>query len=383
MSIQANIDAGASVLTGTFSSLLDTNRPPTSSNPADTQALDEYARLDHMLSRLAKTTHEAMEEIQHINMKMRMISFNSKIEAARAGEAGKAFSIVSNEMKTLSDKTATVARTLRQDNARSTDDLRQLCHQMSTEVRGMRLSDLALTNIDLIDRNLYERSCDVRWWATDSSLVDALTNGDADSRQHASDRLGVILNAYTVYFDLVLCDASGVIVANGRPHAFNTQGMNVASEAWFRQAMHTSSGEHYGFQSVHPSALVKGQRALIYSAAVREGGNTHGRVLGALGIVFNYDALAQTIMHNTPIEDALRGATRVCITDNRGLVLADSHGKLLQETLEFPGMMSLYDKGKCFALTEIDGQRYCIAHAKAPGYETYSTGWHSVILQRL
>ena len=30
-----------------------------------------------------------------------------------------------------------------------------------------------LTNIDLIDRNLYERSCDVRWWATDSSVVDA------------------------------------------------------------------------------------------------------------------------------------------------------------------------------------------------------------------
>ena len=27
--------------------------------------------------------------------------------------------------------------------------------------------------IDLIDRNLYERTCDVRWWATDSAMVAA------------------------------------------------------------------------------------------------------------------------------------------------------------------------------------------------------------------
>jgi hypothetical protein len=137
----------------------------------------EYARLNQLLTALAKTTSESMEEIQQVNMKMRMISFNSKIEAARAGAAGKAFSIVSEEMKILSDKTATVAKTLRSDSARSTQQLKDICDQLSTQVRGLRLSDLALMNIDLIDCNLYERSCDVRWWATDSSLVDATWSG--------------------------------------------------------------------------------------------------------------------------------------------------------------------------------------------------------------
>ena len=37
--------------------------------------------------------------------------------------------------------------------------------------RGERMVDLALNAVELIDRNLYERTCDVRWWATDSAVV--------------------------------------------------------------------------------------------------------------------------------------------------------------------------------------------------------------------
>lgn len=344
---------------------------------------NEYARLNQLLSALAKATNESMEEIQQVNRKMRMISFNSKIEAARAGDAGKAFSIVSDEMKILSDKTATVATTLRADSARSTQQLKDICEQLSTQVRGIRLCDLALTNIDLIDRNLYERSCDVRWWATDSSLVDALTLDTEDARAHASARLGVILNAYTVYFDLVLCDSDGKVVANGRPGKYHSRGMNVASQTWFQQAMQSSSGDHYGFQTVHASTLVKGQRVLIYSAAVREEGRSDGRPLGALGIVFNYDALAQVIMRNTPISASLKSQTRVCITDATGLVLADSHDRILQARLDFPVLAQLYEQAKGYVMTEINGHSYCVAHARAPGFETYSTGWHSLIMQRL
>ncbi|MES2605267.1 MAG: cache domain-containing protein [Pseudomonadota bacterium] len=344
---------------------------------------NEYARLNQLLSALAKTTHESMEEIQHINMKMRMISFNSKIEAARAGEAGKAFSIVSDEMKILSDQTATVARNLRLDNARSTGQLKNIFEELSTQVRGTRLSDLALTNIDLIDRNLYERSCDVRWWATDSSLVTALEEPSEENNRHAAERLGVILNAYTVYFDLVLCDGAGNVVANGRAQQYRSSGMNMAATDWFRQAMESRSGDHYGFQSVHASPLVKGQRVLMYSAAVRGGGKVHGKAMGALGIVFNYDALAQVIMRNTPISASLKAMTRVCITDAEGLVLADSAGKILQDTLEFPEREQLYEQEKGYLITELGSNRCCIAHARAPGYETYSTGWHSVIMQTL
>lgn len=116
---------------------------------------------------------------------------------------------------------------------------------------------------------------------------------------------------------------------------------------------------------------------------MRESGRSHGRILGALGIVFNYDNLAQVLMFNTPVGNDMKALTRVCITDDKGLVLADSANKILAETLYFPGMEQLYKQDKGFIIADINTRRYCIAHARAPGYETYSTGWHSLILQRI
>lgn len=347
------------------------------------RADNEYARISGLLGSLAGEVGRSLEEIQKINSMLRMIAFNSRIEAAKAGEAGKAFAIVSGEMRNLSEQTGQVARKLREDTGKLIGEVQDISAELATQVRGTRLGDLALTNIDLIDRNLYERSCDVRWWATDSSVVDALLHDSPEACAYASQRLGVILNSYTVYFDLVLCDAEGRIVANGRPRLYASQGRSCADRAWFRAAMQSRSGDDYGFESVHASELVNAERVLVYSAAVREGGANQGRVLGALGILFNYDALAQTIMANTPVDGDLMQDTRACIVDARGLLLADSWGRLLQERLEFPGMDELLRQDKGYVITSVGGRRACVAHAKAPGYETYSTGWHSLIIQRL
>lgn len=43
----------------------------------------------------------------------------------------------------------------------------------------------------------------------------------------------------------------------------------------------------------------------------------------------------------------------------------------------------MFSRKKGFVVTEHDGGPVTVAHADAPGYETYSTGWYSVILQRL
>ena len=86
---------------------------------------------------------------------------------------------------------------------------------MADEVRGQRLVDLALNAIEIMDRNLYERTCDVRWWATDAAIVEAVTL-TIRAAAHASQRLGVILRAYTVYLDIWLCDPTGQVIAHGR-----------------------------------------------------------------------------------------------------------------------------------------------------------------------
>lgn len=338
-------------------------------------------RISSLSRSLSRNFDTALKEIDSINLQTRLLSFNAQVEAARAGHYGASFSVVASEMQKLSTTTGSVARRLEREAKSTVGELERISAIMANNVRGIRLSDMALVNIDLIDRNLYERTCDVRWWATDSAVVDALEKEDPALRSRASKRLGVILDAYTVYFDIVLCDLEGRVIANGRPGRYRSQGSSAKERCWFQQAMRSRSGDEYGFESVTANPLVDNQLTLVYSCGVRAGGEASGRLIGALGIVFNWSALAQVIMDRTPVEPSMDKLTRRCIVDGSGAVLADSFGRIMQEPLNLRGLEGLMQKDKSFIRLNYDGKECFVGHARSPGYETYATGWHSVIIE--
>jgi hypothetical protein len=344
----------------------------------ESRQADSAQDIARYVTDLSSMLTDAIDEISEINSNTRLLALNARIEAARAGEAGAAFSVVAGEVQSLSEKTSGVANELATKTKQS---IAQLSDIIGTSVRGTRLSDIALTNIDLIDRNLYERSCDVRWWATDSSVVDALTKGTHEAHKFVSHRLGVILNSYTVYVDLVLADMKGRIVANGRPDQFKSVGRSVADQEWFISAQRTKSGDEFGFQTAHCSELIDRQPALVYSCGVREGGTANGRLIGVLGIIFNWEALAQTIMMAVPLSATEKASTRCCIIDATGRVLADSNEKHLVDTLDVSALPDVFTRKKGFFVTHYQGRDCCIGYALAPGFETYTTGWYSLIIQ--
>jgi hypothetical protein len=326
---------------------------------------------------------EALLEISSINFQTRLLSFNAQLEASRAGEAGRAFDVVAREMVALSDRTGSAARRLEGDTNADLSDLAGRINAVGTEVRGARLSDLAFTNMDLIDRNLYERSCDVRWWATDSSCVLALLDPEGES-DRASQRLGVILDAYTVYYDIVLCDSEGTVISNGRPDKFRCKGTNQSSTPWFRSAMATRNGGEFGFAGLHRSqTLANNQMVLVYSAAVRRDGRADGEIVGCLGIVFNWEALAQTIVLRTQLGETEKRHTRVCIVDAQGAVIADNRLGHLRDCIALGSFSKLIECRKGYVITELEGIKSIVSYAYSPGYETYATGWHSFIIQDL
>ncbi|MEM7626258.1 MAG: cache domain-containing protein [Planctomycetota bacterium] len=358
-----------------------------SAKPAETAAEDHSPEhIAELAENLMNGLGDALKQIGKVNEETRMLSFNASIEAARAGgSSGKAFGIVAEAIRDLSDRTAEVAETMNSQTGSVTGELRNSLEVLSKDVRGVRLTDLALTNIDLIDRNLFERSCDVRWWATDSSLVDALADEDGDPAKlaFASKRLGVILSAYTIYHDLVLADASGKVVANGKPNEYSSQGANVSDKVWFTDAMATNSGEEYAFETLHESPLIDGERTLAYSCAVRTGGEAHGKPLGVLGILFDWDSLAQTIMNDVSLSAEEKKRSRVCLVDDDGLILADTQGQMLRAKVPLKSPGRVLTQNNHYVMDDYDGAPSVIAHAYAPGYEGYTTGWHSLIIQKL
>lgn len=98
--------------------------------------------------------------------------------------------------------------------------LTQLGDNMIERLRshdGQRCAEFALNMIDVIDRDFYERSSDVRWWATVSAVVECLAGNGTSPARYAGERLSVILDSDTVYRDLWLVDGRGFVVTNGRP----------------------------------------------------------------------------------------------------------------------------------------------------------------------
>jgi Methyl-accepting chemotaxis protein (MCP) signalling domain len=329
---------------------------------------------------------DVLQSVQHIteaNRAAQILSMNARIEAAHAGSAGAGFAVVAQELTRLSAEIAQTTRAISARSRETGDELNFVIERLATQVRDNRLCALALTNIDVIDRNLYERSCDVRWWATDSAIWNCVSEPTAEARAHASRRLGQILDSYTVYFDLVLADLSGRIVANGRPSLFNVVGQNVVGTQWFRAALATDNGSQYGFQSVESSPLVNGKRALVYSCTVREEGVIQGKLLGVLGILFAWDPLGQTVIRHTPLSAQEWKSTRACICDETGLLLADSDGTASSRHITFDGMQKLLQGPFGAITTVLDGRNVSVAHAASPGYETYRTGWHSLLIRSL
>ncbi len=338
-------------------------------------------RISELSSQLQTRIQSALSEIERINLQPRLLAFNAQIEAARAGDSGRSFAIVSGEMVGIAERTQRATTSIRSDTSSLSDELAAISRELSTSVRGTRFADLAHTNIELIDRNLYERSCDCRWWATDAAVVSVLERQSPDILKATQGRLAVILKAYTVYFDIVVADLSGRIVANGRPDLYPSAGLDCAQTPWFASALATASGDEFGFQTVHPSPLSAGQRALVYSCKICKDGNAHNTPIGVLGVVFRWDALAQTIVRSTAIGDSDRQNIEVCIVDDSTRILASTDEDSIGKNLALADSHAVFAGTKNSLVSTVSGRSALIAHAASPGYETYRTGWHSLIYE--
>lgn len=332
------------------------------------------------LSRLVEaTTRRKIHEINTITRETRIVALNAKIEAARAGESGRRFGVVAEEVKLISTRITDVAGSLSSELGEAIAEPSALGELMVSQIRGQRLVDLSLNMIDMMDRNLYERSCDVRWWATDAALVEALQSPTEAAFRHADHRLGVILDSYTVYQYLWLADASGRVIASGRPARYpGVIGAHVGSEAWFKGAMATKSGAHYAAIDVMQAPLLGQALTATYTTAVCANGDATGTPLGALGIFFDWTPQADAIVRRVRHSDGDEARTRCLLVDAAGRLIASSNGTgVLREhfVLDTKGQRDGY---------YMTSDTRMVGFALTPGYESYAgLGWYGVIEQDL
>jgi Methyl-accepting chemotaxis protein (MCP) signalling domain len=337
-------------------------------------SLTDIAALTAKLRGLANVK---VEQIQKITNRMRILALNAMIESGRAGDAGRGFAIVSQEVRGVSAEVGSVATTLEQELAGEINALDRLTRLMAEQAQGARLVDLALNAIEIIDRNLYERTCDVRWWATDSAVVDCVARPEQAQQDYACERLGVILDAYTVYLDLWLCDLQGRVIANGRPGKYQVIGGDVSGESWFQRGKALASGNDYAVADIAHQPLLGNALTATYAASVRTGGRADGDPLGVLAIHFDWEPQARTIVTGVRLSEGEKRRSRVLLVDaNYRVIAASDNAGLLSERIR----LTTNDAPHGFYTGE-DGAT--VAFHATPGYETYrGLGWYGVIVQR-
>ncbi|MEW5727191.1 MAG: methyl-accepting chemotaxis protein [Pseudomonadota bacterium] len=339
--------------------------------------MSEPERILELTRAVYEVASDKIRAIKQVTGTTRILSLNALIEATRAGEAGRGFAVVANEVKNVSHDINTITQSLEGELSATINDLMVLGESMVQQLRGARLADLALNMIEIIDRNLYERSCDVRWWATDSAVVDCLAAATPEAAAYASKRLGVILESYTVYLDLWVADADGRVVATGRPDRYGRAvGADVSTEAWFRDAMATRDGGDYAVADVAVNAALGGAPVATYATAIREGGEAAGRPIGALGIFFDWQPQADSVVKGVRLRKEEAALTRCLLLDQNRRVIAASDGQgVLAETVPL-------DTGHGTMGSYVDPAGRIVGFALTPGYETYrGLGWYGMIVQ--
>ena len=332
---------------------------------------------------IIQTIQSEVQKFAHTNEsianKTNLLALNATIEAARAGEFGKGFAVVAAEVKSLAGQAANNSKELRTHVlAKIQSQTDQLAKQFS-DTHSMRLTEMAQTLVQLIVRNLYERTADVRWWATDDAFCKGLEGITEENTTHAIKRLSLINRFYSVYLDLVITDRKGTIIACSQPEKYTAAiGSSVAHHTWFSGAMHTPSGDSYVVDDIYNCPLHFNQPAAVYATAVRKGGEVNGEVLGTIGVFFDWGEQSRGIVQDEPnLTENEWSRSRVLLLDGKSRIIASSDGKDLLQHFRLDN----HGKSKGY-YTETDGT--IVAYAKTIGYQEYDgLGWYGVIIQKI
>ena len=149
---------------------------------------------------------------------------------------------------------------------------------------------LATLSIDIMDRNLYERANDCRWWALTSTFRTILNKKSitSEDKLQIGNILKYINNLYTVYSNILIYDTHGTILAVSNESEHKIVDTKLSNN-WLKHSLGLKDSSKYAVSDFEKSFLYTNNDTYIYSASIfAPNSNT---VVGGIAIVF--DATSQ------------------------------------------------------------------------------------------
>lgn len=236
---------------------------------------------------------------------------------------------------------------------------------------------LAALAIDIMDRNLYERANDCRWWALTTAFARQLAqHGQApdEARATITEVLEAINALYTVYDNLVVFDSSGVVVAVSNPLYGDCIGHPVGEE-WVRRCLAQRDTQSYVVSAFAPTPLYRDRHTYVYAAAIADG---NGGTCGGIGIVFDAEPQFRAMLN-----DALPRNARGEVLQGAFALFADRHRRVIASTtaaypigseLPLPEQFFQLPNGRDHAtIHALDGSYHAVGVRMSAGYREYKS----------
>ncbi|WP_333876694.1 chemotaxis protein CheW [Methylobacter sp.] len=231
--------------------------------------------------------------------------------------------------------------------------------------------------IDIMDRNLYERANDCRWWALTSSFRELLSEGEVSDagRARISSILAYINSLYTVYTNLIVFDAGGRIVAVSNPGEISLVGQSVGEE-WQRRVLMLPDSQGYAVSDFIETRFYQGRHTYIYGAAIRD--SEGARVVGGIGIVFDSAPQFSAMLRDALPKDAegqIDSSSFGVFVSRDGRVLACSDDRFNPgERLTIsPALCNLSPGEEMTDVISLKGHYYAIGAHASSGYREYKS----------
>jgi chemotaxis signal transduction protein len=237
------------------------------------------------------------------------------------------------------------------------------------------LSSLA---IDIMDRNLYERANDCRWWALNSYFRDALEDYSTldDKKDEISEILKYINDLYTVYTNLIVFDKDGkVISVSNRNEQFSLG--RVLTQDWVSKTLMLKDTSKYCVSKFEKTVFYDNESTYIYSSAIRSLKN-EAIITGGIAIVFDskpqFNAMLEETLPKNNEGEKIPGVFALFTNKDKQIISSTNEDFEVDSYLNIEdSFFTLKNAQSLSKIIELDGKYYAIAVKCSTGYREYKS----------
>jgi hypothetical protein len=311
---------------------------------------------------------EVQDNARNINRKLRLVAFNGKVIAGNSN--AQSFMPILDEIQQISEEISSIF-TASIGNLQDTVVSAQL-----SDVR--RAANLA---VEIMDRNLYERANDCRWWALTALYKDTLAKEvvTEQDRENLSTSLSYINSLYTVYTNLYIYNKGNKIIAVSNPREKEIIGTSVNLEHGIHDPLNPVDSQKYSVSPFVSTALYADRPTYIYNATITHPERSH-EIIGGIGIVFDSEPEFKAILMDTLPRNSDGAIPEGCFSlfadrKRRVISICNSDKYAIGDKLPVIGK-GYFNEPIGFNtsnVAEVEGKLYTAGIAISKGYREYKT----------